>query len=186
MPAEPTTTGLGRYRLPTTEYQLPFPTATRPVVGGPAAIPALPSMIAFPAPPSKPTETGAPVDLVRARVRWLTEDQVRILVVDVSHLRHASDVIAVLESAKQPPGVVKPVSIYSLADVTGAVFTTAVVRTARELIEHNRPYVRAGAVVGLSPLQRAVYDIIVRRTRRGNLHPFDTLPDAVRWLKEQA
>jgi len=73
-----------------------------------------------------------------------------------------------------------------LADVTGAVFTTAVVRAARELIEHNRPYVRAGAVVGLTPLQRAVYDIIVRRTRRGNLHPFDTLPEAVRWLKQQA
>jgi len=143
-------------------------------------------MIAFPALPNRPAAKNAPADLVHARVRWLTEDQVRILVVDVSHLRHASDVLAVLESAKQPPGLVKPVSIYLLADVTGAVFTTAVVRAARELIEHNRPYVRAGAVVGLTPLQRAVYDIIVRRTRRGNLHPFDTLPEAVRWLKQQA
>jgi hypothetical protein len=142
-------------------------------------------MIAFPALDNGKPESS-PTDLVRARVRWLTDDQVRILFVDVWHLRHASDVIAVLEGAKQPPGVLEPISICSLADVTGAIFTTAVVRTARELIEHNRPYVRAGAVVGLSPLQRAVYDIIVRRTRRGNLHPFDVLPEAVRWLKEHA
>jgi hypothetical protein len=141
-------------------------------------------MIAFPA-ANEPREV-VNLDLVRARVRWLVEGQIRILFVDVSHLRRAVDVIGVLEAAKQPSGLLAPVSIYSLADVTGAHFNPAVVRSARELIEHNRPYVCAGAVVGLSPLQRAVYDIIVRRTRRGNLHPFDTLPEAIGWLKAQA
>jgi hypothetical protein len=142
-------------------------------------------MIAFPAPPNQSTARGATADLVRARVRWLIEGDARILFADVSRLTDFHDVIAVLEGSKQPPGRLAPVSIFSLVDVTGTRFNPAVLRTAREVIEHNRPYVRAGAVVGLSPLQRAVYDIIVRRTRRGNLHPFDTLPEGLRWLTEQ-
>jgi len=142
-------------------------------------------MIAFPGTPNRPMQRVVAPELVRARVRWLTEHGARILFVDVSHLTRATDVIGLFEAAKQSPGSLQRESIYSLADVAGAHFNPAVVRAARELIQHNRPYVRAGAVVGLSPLQRAVYDIIVRRTRRGNLRPFDTFPEAVSWLHDE-
>jgi hypothetical protein len=53
-----------------------------------------------------------------------------------------------------------------LTDVTGSIFNQEVVDAMKELAVHHRPWIRASALVGLSPLMRVVYRAIVALTRR--------------------
>ena len=94
--------------------------------------------------------------------------------------------MAVLDGARRDPGETGEPALLLLADVTDTRFTVGSIRLARETIAHNRAVIRAGAIVGLSPIQRKVYDLIVRRNRPGNLRPFDSIRDATVWLSSQA
>ena len=116
------------------------------------------------------------------RVRFRTIGRWPVLCLDLTSLSDPDEAIRVVESAKQPPGRHAPRSILSLADVTGSHFNAPVLRAIRSLLEHNRPYVHAGAVVGLSALQRAAYGTLMQVTGRRNLAAFATIADAEAWL----
>lgn len=74
--------------------------------------------------------------------------------------------------------------LLTLTNVTGSHFDTDVVKRLRELAEHNRPYVKAGAVVGLTGLMRVVYTTLVHLTGR-NLRAFDSIDEAKDYLVTQ-
>ncbi len=63
-------------------------------------------------------------------------------------------------------------------------FNPEIVRAITALAEANKPYVRAGAVVGLSGLMKVVYATVLRVTGR-NLKPFDDLGRGKDWLATQ-
>ncbi len=65
-----------------------------------------------------------------------------------------------------------------------ARYNTEVIRAIEALAEHNRPFVRAGAVVGMSGIHRAVFGTILLFTRRA-LRAFDELEAAKDWLVDQ-
>ena len=51
----------------------------------------------------------------------------------------------------------------------------------RALAEHHKPWVKASALVGLTPLMRMVYRSIVALTRR-DIHVCDTRDEAIAYL----
>ncbi|HEU4698833.1 MAG TPA: hypothetical protein VFS40_06625 [Gemmatimonadales bacterium] len=79
--------------------------------------------------------------------------------------------------ARQP----KRQELLTLTNVSGSHFDTHVVKAMRELAEHNRPYVRGGAVVGLSGLMRVVYTTLLHLTGR-NIKAFDSVEEAKDYL----
>ena len=50
---------------------------------------------------------------------------------------------------------------------------------------HNKPYVIASAVVGVSGLQRVILEGVLKFTGRGNLKPVATRELAFEWLADQ-
>ena len=101
------------------------------------------------------------------RTRFIEHEGRKILLLDFSSIgdpQLALDAIAearAIIARQQPDG-----SLLTLTNVTGSHFDSGVLRAIRELAEHNRPYVRAGAVTllarnrQLSPrIERALADV---------------------------
>ncbi len=91
------------------------------------------------------------------------------------YIRQAQDLVA-----QQPPN-----SLYCVVDVTGSKFNGDVVDALKELARHNRPYVIASALVGVSGLQRIILDSVLAFTGRENLKSFPTRAAGLAWLADQ-
>ncbi len=72
-------------------------------------------------------------------------------------------------------------SLLVLTNVEGAVFDPEVVKAMEAFLVHNKPYVKKSAIIGLSGLQKIIYDGLIRITRR-NLPLFNTIEKAKDWL----
>ena len=68
-----------------------------------------------------------------------------------------------------------------LTDVSGSTFDDDVIAAMKGLAEHHRPWVRASAVVGLTPLMRIIYRAVVAITRR-EIRVCETRAEAVAYL----
>jgi hypothetical protein len=75
-------------------------------------------------------------------------------------------------------------SHYTLTDVTRTRYDRQIVERFKEFTTHNRPYVRAAAVVSDSGIHRAAISMLALFSRR-RLTVFDTRAAALVWLAEQ-
>jgi hypothetical protein len=91
------------------------------------------------------------------RISFITHDGREILLLDFSRLK-AQEAIALIEPAK-------------------AVISS-------KPVIHNKPYVRAAAVVGITGLKRVIFNAVIAFSRR-KLVTFDDRETAKKWLKEQ-
>lgn len=103
---------------------------------------------------------------------------------DFSGIRSPEEALHVIEEARQFMRTQQP-GVLLVTDVTGASFDKRVLDAIRELAAHHKPYVRASAIVGLSPLARIAYGAITRITGR-TIRAFDDLEAAKNGLAEQA
>ena len=121
---------------------------------------------------------------VDEHVRFIEHKGCQILLIDfaecqpiefLERIRYARSVIG-----RQPPG-----STRTLTVVTKARFNGQVSEAMKEYTSHNKPYVRAAAVVGLSGLQEIVYNVIIKLTGR-NIATFSEVGTAKDFLASQA
>jgi hypothetical protein len=68
-----------------------------------------------------------------------------------------------------------------LTDVTGSNFSQRTIESLRDLVQHNKPYVKASALVGLSALTRIVFRAIVTLTGR-DIRVFESRAQAIAYL----
>lgn len=128
---------------------------------------------------------GAPVK--QARVRFLDHQGLRIVLLDFQGITDPALGFGAADEArafiaKLPPDG----SHYTLTDLRDTRYDREVAAKFRELTAHNRPYVRAAAVVSDSSIQRAAISMIALATRR-KLGVFDSRDDALEYLlKEHA
>lgn len=118
------------------------------------------------------------------RTYFIEHRGARILLLDFSHVMDEQVAMATIGEARrivagQPHG-----SLLTLTNVEGSHFDSNIVGALRELVEHNRPFVRAGAVVGLSGLMRVVFSTLVHLTGR-NIRAFDQVEEAKDYLAAQ-
>jgi len=104
-----------------------------------------------------------------------------IVLLDLSSIRepqkeaHLTDAARKL-IARQPVG-----EALVLTDITGSTFSDAAVDALTKLAERNRPFVKASALVGLSPLTRVIFRAVVALTRR-DIRAFATREEAIVYL----
>jgi hypothetical protein len=120
---------------------------------------------------------------VDEHVRFIEHKGCQILLIDFSEcqpaeflerIRYARSVIG-----RQPQGTVRTLTV-----VTKARFNSQVSDAIKEYTAHNKPYVRAAAVVGLSGLQEIVYNVIIKLTGR-KIATFSDLLPAKEFLASQ-
>ncbi len=119
-----------------------------------------------------------------SRTTFVTHKGKQICVLDFSGFTRAEDALPHIAEARrevtsQPLG-----SLLTVTDVSGSHFNTAVVTALKELAAADKPHVKAGAVVGMHGIQRAIYVAVMQFTGR-KLPVFNTRDEAMDWLVQQ-
>lgn len=133
-------------------------------------------------PPSAPVEAKIP-----ERTRFIEHAGKRILLLDYTSL--GADLRELLQEIEKTKAVVAaqpPGTVLTLTDTRHSQITPGNVRAMKELVEHNEPYVRWGAVVvDLNGVYLAGFRAIQSLTRRRNLLSFGDAEEAKEWLVSQ-
>ena len=124
------------------------------------------------------TEPGQP------RTRVIHHRGVPIMLLDYSDILEPSEALAAIAESKQTIAQEPAGSVRTLTYVQGARYSAPVIDALKDLTAHNKPFVRAAAVVGMNTLQRIVFRAVMAVSRR-NIHTFEELEDAKDWLAEQ-
>ncbi len=114
------------------------------------------------------------------RVKFITHQEKRILFLDFSN-SEANDVLRTIEDAKRLISANPEQSLLTLTDVTNARFNEEVGKGMKQLTAHNRPYVKAAAVVGITGIKRIILGAVMAYAKR-NIEPFDDMEEAKKWL----
>jgi hypothetical protein len=114
------------------------------------------------------------------RVSFIKHREKEILFLDFSNSQ-PHEVLQTIEDAKQLIKARPERSLLTLTDVTNARFNEQVGDQLKQFTAHNKPYVKAGAVVGVTGLKRIIFSAVVTFSRR-NLETFDDLEQAKHWL----
>ena len=117
------------------------------------------------------------------RVRFIDHKGNRILYIDFSHAT-PGEFLAVIEEAETTISKEPPQSLLTLTNMEKVMHDREVDQRLKAYVEHNKPYVRAGAVVGLNEARKVIFSFLNQSTGR-NLKEHDTLESARDWLVAQ-
>ncbi len=115
-------------------------------------------------------------------VQFIQYKYAELLYIDFSATKSLDEFLAVMDEAK-PIIASRPLnSVLTLSDFTNSYFDSDVTSPLKEYVAHNKPYVKAGAVVGISRVRKIIFNAVLFFSRRDNLKTFDTLEAAKEWL----
>ena len=115
------------------------------------------------------------------RAKYIKFQGKQILVYDFSNLG-TEDALQLMDYCPNLSRNMSPQSIYTLTDVTGLNFNEQLTEGFKSLASHNKPYVIAGAVVGVAAWKKVFYFAALRVSGRKNLKLFDGVEQAKEWL----
>jgi hypothetical protein len=122
---------------------------------------------------------------MKKELRVLEHKGKQILFFDFSHNISKEEYIPIIDAAKLWFKNKEPRSVLTLTDVTNARFNTEILALLKELTLHNKPFVKAGAIEGITrPLAKLAYNTVMAFSKR-TLPIFDTQDEAKDWLIKQ-
>jgi hypothetical protein len=114
------------------------------------------------------------------RVRFIEHAGRRVLFINYSHC-DVNMLKAVAEEGRRVISLERPNSVLTLNDVTGTTFDKESVAVLQAKVAANAPFVRRAAVIGISGLQRLIYEGVQAFSRRRIPH-FESRRQALDWL----
>lgn len=114
------------------------------------------------------------------RVNFIEHKGRRVLFINYSHCDVAM-LKAVAEEGHRVIAREQPNSVLTLNDVTGTNFDKESVAVLQAMVAGNAPYVRRAAVIGISGLQRLIYEGVQAFSRR-RIPLFESRQQALDWL----
>jgi hypothetical protein len=94
---------------------------------------------------------------------------------------NTNDVLCTIDEAKQVIGVQPEGSLLTLTDVTNARFNEAVTEQMKEFTAHNKPFVKAAAIIGISGIKKIIFEAVMMFSKR-KIHIFENVNEAKEWL----
>lgn len=114
------------------------------------------------------------------RIRFIEHASKKILLIDFSRCSAAEILILLAEVQDKVTGSPHG-SVLTLADFTDGHFDKAVVTRMKEVLVHDRPYVKRTAWVGTKSLPHVFYENAKSFSQR-DLPSFETREEAMNWL----
>jgi hypothetical protein len=115
-----------------------------------------------------------------AGVAFINHNGKELLFLDFSNCK-AGDVFLVIDEAKKAIRTRPENSVLTLTDVTNMRFDDRVTEQMKAFTAHNKPYVRAAAVVGVEGVKKIIMSAVMLFSRR-KFHTFDNIESAKNWL----
>jgi hypothetical protein len=117
------------------------------------------------------------------RVNMVTHKGKRILYFDLSSCK-STELAAIIVEAKKAVAAEKHGSVLALTNVTNTELSKDTSDIVKDFTAHNKPYVKASAVVGVEGLKKIIYNAVMAFSGR-QLSAFATLEQAKDWLATQ-
>jgi hypothetical protein len=117
------------------------------------------------------------------RVNFIEHQGKRVLFINYSHCDVAM-LKAVAEEGHRVIAREQQNSVLTLNDVTGTNFDKESVAVLQSMVAGNAPYVRRAAVIGISGLQRLIYEGVQAFSRR-RIPLFESRQQALNWLVQE-
>ena len=118
---------------------------------------------------------------VMTRAKFFKHRDRMILNFDFTDLNH-DDARQVCDYVKGVIRRMPPGSVLTLVNVTNVKYDAAFRELSNDLAEHNKPYVLAGAVLGVEGWKKLIFWATAKLTGRSNLKAFADLEEAKEWL----
>ena len=118
------------------------------------------------------------------RVQFIQHKGRKILHLNFAECK-SPEVLQVIEQAKFTIKSQPLQSVYMLTDVTNAAFNSAVSDSMKDFVLHNKPYVVASAVVGVTGLKQIIFNAVMKLSGR-KLTAIETIDAAKDWLASHA
>ena len=119
------------------------------------------------------------------RLKKITHRGCSILFTDYSNFITFDEWKVLLDEERQLMPKERLGSVLALAVFTGSRFSASVFSAIKELAIHNKPYIKASALVGLSSLQQGVFLKGIERTADRSFGLFDSVEQAKDWLADR-
>ena len=116
---------------------------------------------------------------------WLSYKGKRILYMNLSGITESEDLkgrIAAIEPVVEKE---EPSSILCICDLTNSRTNPESTMLLKHFTKHNQPFIKMTALIGLTGLQKVVYQGVVMFTGRKNLIIKDSKQEALDWLVQQ-
>lgn len=117
------------------------------------------------------------------RIQFIQHNGKKIQHLDFTHAK-AAEVVQLVREAQPVIAAQSPKSLRTLTDVTNMSFNTEAAEALKQFTSHNKPYVTAAAVVGITGLKQIIYNAVLKFSGR-NLVAFDSVDKAKDWLATQ-
>jgi hypothetical protein len=104
-----------------------------------------------------------------------------IFFADFSNLQTISEIESVITENKAFMKKQSANSMFTLTTIEGMHFNNEIKELFIELGKHNKPYVKAGALVGVTGLKQIMYNGIMKLIGR-DMKLFSTIEQAQQWL----
>lgn len=108
----------------------------------------------------------------------------RIVFMDLSNISDPNTAFPLVDRNHELVRAEPAGSVLTLTYVANSRFNREIIAALTDLAKRNKPYVKAGAIVGITGIQKAVYIALTRLTGR-NMPAFDTVEAAQAWLVAQ-
>jgi hypothetical protein len=116
-------------------------------------------------------------------VTFIEHQGKRILYIDVANC-DLEEMMEIFEKTKVLIANEPLKSVLTLTCLSKGSYHGVYRKVAKELTVHNKPYVRAGAIVGLDEATKKEFEEVMRYSHR-EFKFFDDIPHAAEWLIQQ-
>ncbi|WP_066633571.1 SpoIIAA family protein [Labilibacter marinus] len=118
------------------------------------------------------------------RVSLIEHKGAKVAYLNFSGLKTIEEAEKAIQESKNYIRIQPENSVLTLSNMENMHFNSDIKNEFSTFIGGNKPYVKAGAVIGLSGLLRIIYNGVNKITGR-NIKSFDTKEDALDWLSMQ-
>jgi len=121
--------------------------------------------------------------------RELLEEFVRngknFLYIDFSDFRSNKDFLEAINEIQPEIAKFPENSLYTITNISDVKFDTESKELVAKYMEHNKPYVKRGAVVGLDGIKKVMVEMIFKLSGRSNMIFAYTKEQAIELLLEE-
>ena len=105
----------------------------------------------------------------KARIEEFTFNRKNFMYIDFSNLKSNEDFIEAIENIKPVIKKYPPNSLYTIANIANVRFDTGTKEYVVEYMEHNKPYVKYGAIIGFDGIKKIFVNSIFKLSKRDNM-----------------
>ena len=122
---------------------------------------------------------------MKQRIEEFTMEEKQFLYFDLSEFKTNDEYAELIEAANGYMVKYAEKSIYTITNIRDVKFDTETKKIIAKWMEHNKPYVKYGAVIGFDGIKRMVVNLIFKMSGRKNMTFATDKEAAIKWLLER-